>query len=184
MCSYICSPWCTQVVLSSSSLSGTTKVTKLSPGGMQGSNSFNWNHCLFLILLELPSCMIWSKLSWSKYLVVHLIFTLSFCAHTYGKLSSYQASFVISWSTLVIAQLVSSLILYNWIIIHGTNSIGYSFFLLRYIVLQGLFRWFDSKGGEVWVKARQVWIKSKWLWQKGEKRSKWSKQMITTKWMK
>ena len=26
-------------------------------------NSFNWYHCHFLIILELPPCMIWPKLS-------------------------------------------------------------------------------------------------------------------------
>ena len=88
-------------------------------------NSFNWYHYQFLIILELPPSMILSKYSWFKHLVVYLISILSFCAHTYGKLSSCHASFVILWSTVVNFQLVSSLISYNWIISHGTNSLGY-----------------------------------------------------------
>ena len=67
----------------------------------------------FFVIIELPPCMIWFKAFSFKCLVVYLIFTLSFHAHTYGKLSSYHASFVILWSTLVITQLISSLISYK-----------------------------------------------------------------------
>ena len=44
-------------------------------------NPFNWYSCQFFVILGLPPCMIWSKLS-LQYLDVHLIFTLSYCAHT------------------------------------------------------------------------------------------------------
>ena len=41
MCSYICSPWCAQVPLTHPLPSGTTKVTKSIPGGMQGSKTLS-----------------------------------------------------------------------------------------------------------------------------------------------
>ena len=79
----------------------------------------------FFVFIELPPCMIWSKLSLSIVLLC-IWFSYYHFVHTLcGKLSSCHESFVILWSTLVIAQLVSLLISYTWIMIHGTNSLGY-----------------------------------------------------------
>ena len=32
---------------------------------------------------------------------------------------------------------------------------------MSYIVLPSFFRWFDSKGGEVWIKAKKKWVSPK-----------------------
>ena len=137
MCSCMYSPWCIKCFWSqrlsigikfqmvsfdtSHFQIGTCKATTF-PRGMQGSKPFQLVSLSFLYLLELPPCMIWSKLSHSMSSSVH---DYHFVHTPCGKLSPCHASFVILWSTLLIAQLVSSLISNTCIMIHETNSLGY-----------------------------------------------------------